>query len=115
MNKNSVLSFLKALFNVKYSCNTNIIRKRAIIGKTKELKILKFLTKEYHIFEKLEILKREKNKRISARGNTIAKMLFVGMFSRFKSLNQILEQIHKRKKFILLNGCKNFLMQKKKE
>lgn len=109
MNKKSVLSFLKALFNVKYSCKTNIIRKRAIIGKTKELKILKFLTKEYHIFEKLEILKREKNKRILAKGNTIAKMLFVGMFSRLESLNQILEQIHKRKRFKGLFSKKEYI------
>ncbi len=33
------------------------------------------------------------------KGNTIAKMLFIGMFSRIESLNQIIEQIHKRKKF----------------
>ena len=29
----------------------------------------------------------------------MAKMLFVGMFSRLESINQIIEQIHKRKKF----------------
>ena len=70
-----------------------------IIKKTKELKILNFLTKEYHIFENLGSIKREKSKRILVKGNTIAKMLFIGMFSRIESLNQILEKIHKRKKF----------------
>ena len=70
-----------------------------IIKKTKELKILNFLTKEYYIFEQLGILKREKNKRILVKGNTVAKMLFIGMFSRLESLNQIVERIHKRKKF----------------
>ena len=44
-------------------------------------------------------LKRKKRKRILAEGNTVAKMLFVGMFSRLESINQIIEQIHKRKKF----------------
>ena len=79
--------------------NTNPIQRRAIIKKTKELKILKFLTKEYHIFEMLGSLKRKKFKRILVKGNTVAKMLFIGMFSRFESLNQILEKIHRRNKF----------------
>ena len=79
--------------------NTNPTQRRAIIKKTKELEILKFLMKVYHIFEKLESLKRKKFKRVLVKGNTVAKMLFIGMFSRLESLNQILEKIHKRNKF----------------
>ena len=55
------------------------------------------------------ILKREKSKRILTKGNTIAKMLFVGMFSRLESINQIIEQIHKRKKFKGLFSKKEYI------
>lgn len=109
MNKNSVLSFPKNSLNVKYSCKTNIIRKRAIIGKTKELKIFNFLTKVYHINEKINSLKREKNKRILAKGNTIAKMLFIAMFTRERSFNQLLEKIHKRKKYKNMFSKKEYI------
>lgn len=53
----------------------------------------------YHINEKINSLKREKNKRILVKGNTIAKMLFIAMFTREKSFNQFLEKIHRRKKY----------------
>lgn len=63
------------------------------------MKIFNFLTKVYHINEKINSLKRKKVKRISVKGKTIAKMLFIAMFTREKSFNQLLEKIHKRKKY----------------
>ncbi len=60
----------------------------------------------YHINEKINSLKREKNKRILVKGNTIAKMLFIAMFTRERSFNQLLEKIHKRKKYKNMFGKK---------
>lgn len=62
MNKKSVFSFLRLYCNIIKLQHKNIKRKKAII-KTKEIKILKFLNKEYHISEKLERIKRKKSKR----------------------------------------------------
>ena len=70
-----------------------------IIKKHKELKILNFLNKEYHISKQINSVSREKNKKIKIKASTIAKMLFMGMFCREKSINQIIEKIHKRKKY----------------
>ena len=70
-----------------------------IIKKTKGLKIFNFLIKEYHINEQMKRLKREKVKRIFVKGETIAKMLFLCMFTRERSFNQLIEKIHKRKKY----------------
>ena len=70
-----------------------------IIKKTKVLKIFNFLIKEYHINEQLKSLKRKKVKKIHVQGETIAKMLFMCMFTREKSFNQLIEKIHKRKKY----------------
>ena len=81
----------------------------AIIGKTKELKIFNFLNKEYHINEKINSLKREKNKRILVKGNTIAKMLFIASFTRERSFNQLLEKIHIRKKYKNMFGKKEHI------
>ena len=67
--------------------NTNPIQRRAIIKKTKELKILKFLTKEYHMFEQLGSLKREKSKRILVRsvdGLVVAGFDGVELFGSYK-------------------------------
>lgn len=57
------------------------------------------MIKEYHINEQLKRLKREKNKKIFVKGDTIAKMLFMGMFTREKSFNQLQEKIHRRRKY----------------
>lgn len=57
------------------------------------------MNKEYHISEQINSVSREKNKKIKIKGSTIAKLLFVGMFCREKSINQIMEKTHKRKKF----------------
>ena len=70
-----------------------------IIKKTKELKIFNFINKIYHINEQIASVSRKKDKRIEIRGSTIAKLLFVGMFFREKSINQIMEKTHIRKKF----------------
>lgn len=70
-----------------------------IIKKTKGLKIFNFLIKEYHIKEQLKRLKRKKVKRILVKGETIAKMIFLCMFTREISFNQLIEKIHKRKKY----------------
>ena len=68
-----------------------------IIKRTKDIKIFNSLNKIYHIKEQLSNVSREKNKRIRIKGSTIAELLFVGMFYREKSINQIMEKTHKRK------------------
>lgn len=70
-----------------------------IIKKTKEIKIFNFINKTYHINKKLTSVSREKNKKIKIKGSTIAKLLFVGMLNREKSINQIMEKTHNRKKY----------------
>ncbi len=57
------------------------------------------MNKEYHIQDQINKVSREKNKKIKIKGSTTAKLLFVGMFFREKSINQIMEKSHKRKKF----------------
>lgn len=49
--------------------------------------------------KKLASVSREKNKKIKIKGSTIAKLLFVGMLNREKSINQIMEKTHNRKKY----------------
>ena len=70
-----------------------------IIKKHIELKILNFLNKEYHITKQINSVSREKNKKIKIKASSTAKMLFMGMFCREKSINQIIEKVHKRKKY----------------
>ena len=82
-----------------------------IIKKHKELKILNFLNKEYHISKQINSVSREKNKKIRIKASTTAKMLFMGMFCREKSINRIIEKVHKRKKYRRLFG-KRKLYQK---
>lgn len=77
-----------------------------IIKKTKEIKIFNFINKTYHINKKLASVSREKNKKIKIKGSTIAKLLFVGMLNREKSINQIMEKTHNRRKY------KNIFSQK---
>ena len=57
------------------------------------------MIKEYHINEVLKSIKRKKTKKISVKGSTIAKMLFLCTFVREKSINQFLEKVHKRRKY----------------
>lgn len=68
-----------------------------IIKRTKDIKIFNSLNKIYHITEQINKVSREKNKKIRIKGSTIGKLLFVGMFFREKSINQIIEKTHKRK------------------
>lgn len=70
-----------------------------IIKKTKEIKIFNFINKIYHINKKLNSVSREKSKKIKIKGSTIAKLLFVGMLNREKSINQIMEKTHIKKKY----------------
>lgn len=70
-----------------------------IIKKTKELKIFNFINNIYHINSCLNSLSREKNKKIKITTPTIGKLLFIGMFSRERSINQIMEKTHVRKKY----------------
>ena len=63
----------------------------------------------YHINEKINSLKREKNKRILVKGKTIAKMLFIATFTRERSFNQLLEKIHIRKKYKNMFGKKEYI------
>ncbi len=70
-----------------------------IIKKTKELKIFNFINKIYHINSYLNSISREKNKKVKIKGSTVGKLLFIGRFSREKSLNQIMEKAHFRKKY----------------
>lgn len=79
-----------------------------IIKKTNDLKIINFINKEYHILKQINSVSREKNKKIKIKGSTTAKMLFVGLFCREKSINQIIEKVHKRKKY------KNFFAKEEK-
>ena len=57
------------------------------------------MLKEYHRNEVLKRQKRKKTKKVSVKGSTIAKMLFLCTFGRERSINQFLEKIHKRKKY----------------
>lgn len=80
-----------------------------IIKKTKEIKIFNFLKKIYHINEEITRVKRKKIKKVKIKGSTIAKLLFIGMMFREKSINQIIEKTHKRKKYKKLFGSKEIL------
>ena len=71
------------------------------------MKILNFLNKEYHISKQITSVSREKNKKIKIKASTIAKMLFMGMFCREKSINQII------KKFINEKNIKIYFIKKR--
>lgn len=57
------------------------------------------MNKIYHINEQISSVSRNKVKKIKIKGSTIAKLLFIGMFLREKSLNQIMEKTHVRRKY----------------
>lgn len=67
------------------------------------------MNKVYHINKKINSQKREKTKRILVKGYTIVKMLFILVFTREKSFNQLLEKIHKRKKYRNMFGKKEHI------
>lgn len=70
-----------------------------IIKRTKDIKIFNSLNRIYHIREQLIKISRKKDKKTRIKGSTVAKLLFTGMFFREKSLNQIMEKTHQRKKY----------------
>lgn len=70
-----------------------------IIKRTKDIKIFNSLNRIYHIREQLIKVSRKKDKQTRIKGSTVAKLLFTGMFFREKSINQIMEKTHKRKKY----------------
>ena len=72
------------------------IRKRVVIQKTK---VFNFINKVYHINNEIERLSRKNFKRVKIKGSTVGKILLTGMLLREKSINQIIEKIHKRKKY----------------
>lgn len=76
--------------------NKKYIRKRVFIKKTK---VFKFINKVYHISEEIGRLSRKNFKRVKTKASTIGKMLLTGMLMREKSINQIMEKIHKRNKY----------------
>lgn len=72
------------------------IRKRVFIKKTK---VFNFINKVYHISEEIGRLSRKNFKRVKTKASTVGKMLLTGMLMREKSINQIMEKIHKRNKY----------------
>ena len=69
------------------------------IKKTKDIKIFNFLNKVYHIKDELTSISRKNLKRVTIKSETVGKMLLTGMLTRERSVNQIIEKIHKRKKY----------------
>lgn len=65
----------------------------------KKTKIFNFINKVYHIRENLKSISRKNFKRVKIKASTVGKMLVTGMLMRDKSINQIIEKIHKRKKY----------------
>lgn len=57
------------------------------------------MNKVYHINEKINSLERKKIKRFKIKASTVAKLLLVGMLTRERSINQIMEKTHIRKKY----------------
>lgn len=72
------------------------IRKKVVIKKTK---IFSFINKVYHIKDEIGILSRKNSKRVKTKAKTVGKILLTGMLMREKSINQIMEKTHKRKKY----------------
>lgn len=72
------------------------IRKRVFIKKTK---VFNFINKVYHINEEMNSLSRKNFKRVKIKAPTVGKTLLTGMLMRDKSINQIMEKIHKRNKY----------------
>ena len=65
----------------------------------KKTKVFNFINKVYHINTEIERLSRKNSKRVKAKAKTVGKMLLTGMLMREKSINQIMEKTHKRKKY----------------
>lgn len=57
------------------------------------------MNKVYHINKEINSLTRKNFKRVQVKAGTIGKILLLGMLTREKSVNQIMEKTHKRKKY----------------
>ncbi len=56
------------------------------------------MNKVYHINEEMARLSRKNLKRVKTKASTVGKTLLTGMLMRDKSINQIMEKIHKTSK-----------------
>ncbi len=65
----------------------------------KKTKVFNFINKVYHINKEMARLSRKNSKRVKAKAATVGKALLMGMLMRDKSINQIMEKIHKRNKY----------------
>lgn len=65
----------------------------------KKTKIFNYINKVYHIKEKMKRLSRKNLKRVKIKAATVGKTLITGMLMREKSINQVMEKIHKRNKY----------------
>ncbi len=57
------------------------------------------MNKVYHINEEMARLSRKNLQRVKTKAPTVGKTLLMGMLMRDKSINQIMEKIHKRNKY----------------
>lgn len=65
----------------------------------KKTKVFNFINKVYHINQEMGRLLRKNYKRVKIKASTVGKTLIMGMLMREKSINQIMEKIHKRSKY----------------
>lgn len=65
----------------------------------KKTKVFNFINKVYHINQEMARLSRKNLKRVTIKASTVWKTLITGMLMREKSINQIMEKIHKRDKY----------------
>lgn len=70
----------------------------------KKTKVFNFINKVYHINEEMNSLSRKNLKRVKIKAPTVGKTLLTGMLMRDKSINQIMEKIHKRRKYKKIFG-----------
>ena len=62
----------------------------------KKTKVFNFINKVYHINQEMNRVTRKKNKK---KAETVGKTLLTGVLMREKSINQIMEKVHKKKKY----------------
>ncbi len=65
----------------------------------KKTKIFNFINKVYHISEEMTRVSRKNLKKVKTKASTVWKTLLSGMLMREKSINQMMEKIHKRNKY----------------
>ena len=65
----------------------------------KKTKVFNFINKVYHINQEMNRVTRKKNKKIKIKAETVGKTLLTGVLMKEKSINQIMEKVHKKKKY----------------